>query len=84
MIRHTTLARITDLSIYGSYYMYATAIVLIGAGAGGLIDWAISGDPAIGIALGVLTGFLFWLGLIIWARAKLQEYVGRRRAHDDP
>lgn len=77
---HRTLARFTDLSIYGSYYVYATVIWLVGAALGGLLGRALTRDPAIGIALGGLAGMLAWMALVVWARRVLGKYEGRRRA----
>ena len=77
---HRTLARITDLTTYGSYYGYAFAICVVGAAVGGLLGWLLTGDPAIGMGIGTFAGMVAWLGLAVWARKVLQRYEGRRRA----
>lgn len=75
-----TLARFTDLTMYGSHFVYAWAIWIAGSAAGGLLGWLLTGDPAIGICIGGLAGMAVSVGLVVWARRVLQEYEGRRRA----
>jgi len=77
---HRTLARFTDLTTYGSYYSYAFAICVAGAAVGGLLGWLLTGDPAIGMGIGIFAAMAVWLGLVIWATKVLQKYEGRRRA----
>jgi hypothetical protein len=77
---HRTLARMTDLTTFGSYYAYLFAMFVIGAGVGGLLGWLLSGDPAIGLGSGGFAGMLTWIVLVVWATRVLQRYEGRRRA----
>ena len=70
----------TDLTTFGSYYIYAFAMVGMGAGVGGLLGWLFTGDPAIGLGIGGFAAMIAWLVLVIWATRVLQRYQGRRRA----